>query len=53
MAGDSKLTYEVKLKDKALDEGEQTLSADGKTLTDISWVAGKPDEKEIALYEKQ
>jgi hypothetical protein len=29
------------------------LAADGKSLVDTSWVAGKPAEKEIAVYEKQ
>ena len=53
MAGPSRLTYELKLKDKTMNEGEQVLSADGKTLTDTSWVPGKPNEKEIEVYEKQ
>jgi opacity protein-like surface antigen len=50
---ETKLTYVVKLKDKPLDEGTQMLAADGKSLVDTSWVAGKPAEKEIAVYEKQ
>ena len=49
----TKLTYEVKLKDKMMAEGDQTLAADGKTITDTSWVAGKPTEKEVNVYEKQ
>jgi hypothetical protein len=52
-ASATKLTYEVKLKEKTLDIGDQTLSADGKTLTDTSWVPGKPAEKQIGVYERQ
>lgn len=51
--GETRLTYAVKFKDKTLNEGEQTLSADGRTLTDESWIPAKPTEKEIAFYEKQ
>ena len=50
---DAKLTYTVKLKDKVMNEGVQTLSADGKTLTDTSWVPGKETEKEVDIYNKQ
>ena len=51
--GESRLTYAVKFKDKTLNEGEQLLSADGRTITDTSWIPAKPTEKEIAFYEKQ
>jgi hypothetical protein len=49
----AKLTYQVKLKDKVMADGEQVLSTDGKTLTDTSWVTGKPTEEEIGIYQKQ
>jgi hypothetical protein len=48
-----KITYEVKLKDKTMAQGEQVLSADGKVLTDTSWVMGKPMEKEVDVYDKE
>jgi hypothetical protein len=51
--GATRLTYAVKVKDKTLNEGVQALSADGRTLTDTSWIPAKPTEKEIAFYEKQ
>jgi hypothetical protein len=51
--GATRLTYAVKFKDKTLNEGEQVLSADGRTLTDESWIPAKPTEREIAFYEKQ
>jgi hypothetical protein len=48
-----RITYQVRLNDLIMDEGEQVLSVDGKTLTDTSWVAGKATEKQIAVYDKQ
>ena len=51
--GASRLTYALKCKDKTLNEGEQALSEDGRTITDTSWIPAKPTEKEIAFYEKQ
>ena len=30
-----------------------TVSADGKVLTHISWLAGKESEQTIAVYDKQ
>jgi hypothetical protein len=51
--GPNKLHYTVKLNDKVLSEGVQTLSADGKTLTDENWAPGKMNEKSVQVYERQ
>jgi hypothetical protein len=51
--GPSKLHYTDKYNGKVLHEGTETLSADGKTLTDESWEPGKVNEKETVVYEKQ
>jgi hypothetical protein len=48
-----KLSYTVKVKGKTEGLGVQTLSGDGKTLTDVSWSPGKESEKSTAVYEKQ
>jgi hypothetical protein len=49
----AKLEVVVALKGKKVNEGYETLSADGKTLTEVSWAPGKMDEKTSAVYEKQ
>jgi hypothetical protein len=49
----TKLEVVVALKGKKVSEGYETLSADGKTLTEVSWSPGKMDEKTSAVYEKQ
>ncbi len=51
--GPMKLHYVNKYKDKVLEEGTQTLSADGKTMTEESWEAGKINEKATLIWEKQ
>jgi hypothetical protein len=38
---------------KPSSDGYETVSADGKTLTQVSWDPGKPDDKQIYIYEKQ
>jgi hypothetical protein len=48
-----KITYEVKVKDKTMVEGEQVVSADGRVLTDTSWVPGKEMEKEVDVYDRR
>lgn len=53
LEGPKKLMYTVKMKDKTLSIGHQTLSADGKTLTDVSWSPGKETEKQTGVYIKQ
>jgi hypothetical protein len=49
----NKLHYTVKYKDKVLAEGTQTLSADGKVLTEEEWEPGKMNEKATLVYERQ
>ena len=51
--GPSKLHYTVQYNGKVLEEGTQTLSADGKTLVDEEWAPGKMNEKSVAVYERQ
>lgn len=51
--GAAEWDYAYKLKDKPLAEGIMKVSADGKTLTDTSWSAGKPAEKSVSVYLKQ
>jgi hypothetical protein len=51
--GANKLHYTVQYKGKVLNEGTQTLSADGKTLVDEEWVPGKMSEKATVVYERQ
>ena len=43
----------TKLNGKLWSEDTMTLSADGKTITDVSWSPGKPNEKTTAVYDKQ
>jgi hypothetical protein len=49
----TKLSYVVKGNGKPDSYGIQTLAADGKSFTDVSWSAGKPDEKGTGVYVKQ
>lgn len=51
--GANKLHYTVQYNGKVLEEGTQTLSADGKTLVDEEWAPGKMNEKATAVYERQ
>lgn len=51
--GANKLHYGAALNGKALDEGVQTLSADGKTIVDENWPVDKPNEKTTEVYERQ
>lgn len=53
MAGPNKLQYSDKEKDKVLDEGVMTLSADGKTLLEEQWAPGKMNEKTTLVYDRQ
>jgi hypothetical protein len=46
-------SYVVKVNGKPNSYGTQTLAADGKSFTDVSWSAGKPDEKGKGFYAKQ
>lgn len=51
--GANKLRYEHKLNGKVTAEGTYTLSADGKVITDESWVPGHATEKQTVVYDKQ
>lgn len=49
----TELQYKVFVKDKIYFEGTQTVSADGKVIKDVGWLASKTNEKTIAIYEKE
>lgn len=48
-----RIEYTIKSNGKELFKGSQTLSADGNTLTDVSWAVGKEQEKATGVYTKQ
>jgi hypothetical protein len=52
-AGPGKWTYNISLGGKVYVSGTMSVSADGKTLTDTSWVPGKQSEAAVAVYGKQ
>ena len=51
--GPNKVVTVVTLNGKQLGQDVMTLSADGKTITDVSWTPGKESEKQTYVYEKQ
>ena len=51
--GPDKVLTIVTLNGKELGRDVMTLSADGKTITDVSWTPGKESEKQTYVYEKQ
>lgn len=51
--GANKVLSVALLNGKELGKDVMTLSADGKTITDVSWTPGKESEKQIYVYEKQ
>jgi hypothetical protein len=51
--GPSKVVTTISLNGKGLGKDVMTLSADGKTITDVSWTPGKESEKQTSVYEKQ
>jgi hypothetical protein len=53
MLSPSELSYTYKFDGKPRLYGTQTLSADGKILTDVSWNPGKENEKSTGVYIKQ
>jgi hypothetical protein len=53
MDSPTKMSYENQSDGKAIGYGTQTLSANGKILTDVSWSPGKEAEKSIGVYVKQ
>jgi hypothetical protein len=51
--GADKVLSIVSLNGKELSQDVMTLSADGKTITDVSWTPGKESEKQTYVYERQ
>lgn len=51
--GPNKIETVVTLNGKQLGQDVMTLSADGKTITDVSWTPGKESEKQTYVFEKQ
>ena len=52
-ASPSKISYVWRLNGKPDGYGVQTVAADGKSFTDVSWNPGKEAEKSTAYYVKQ
>jgi hypothetical protein len=50
--GSTTWTYSIELQGKVYAKGVLSVTPDGKTLTDTSWVPGKESEKEIDVYTK-
>lgn len=48
-----KISYDIKLKDKSMAEGELLVSPDANVLTNTSWVPGKETEKVVDVYVKK
>ncbi len=48
-----KLTYSVKIYGKLVKHGTDELSADGMTLTAVSWTVDKESKKKIEVFNKQ
>jgi hypothetical protein len=53
MEGPRKLSNITKHDGKPIQYGTDTVSADGKTITDVSWTPGKESEKQTGIYIKQ
>jgi hypothetical protein len=51
--GPNKVLSIVTLNGKELGRDVMTLSADGKTITDVSWTPGKESEKQTYIYDRQ
>ena len=51
--GPNKLVSDIALGGKHLQHAEDTLSADGKSFSEISWDPAKPNEKQTSVFEKQ
>ena len=49
----NKLSWSFASKGTVLGKGVDTISADGKTLTSVSWAPGKAKEKTVEVYDKQ
>lgn len=53
LQGDVKITRTVFLDGRPISHGFLSVDGGGKTLTFVSWLPSKPDDKETAVYEKQ
>ncbi len=53
MDGPRKLSNTTKRDGKPVQYGTDTVSADGKTITDVSWTPGRESEKQTGIYIKQ
>lgn len=53
MVTPTQIKYAIKVGGKADSFGVQTIAADGRSFSDVSWTAGKEDEKQTAVYVKQ
>jgi hypothetical protein len=53
MVSPNQISYVLKVKGKPDGYGTQTLSADGKSFTDVSWSPGKQSEKSTGFYARQ
>jgi hypothetical protein len=51
--GPMKIGVAITYNGKPAAEGYQTVSADGKVMTQVTWDTGKPETKETYVYEKQ
>lgn len=49
----TQVKYVIKFNGKEDSEGVQTLAANERSFTDVSWSAGKEDEKTTSLYVRQ
>jgi hypothetical protein len=47
-----KLTYSVIIHGKLVQQGTDQLSADGSTLTAVSWMVGKESKKRVEVFHK-
>jgi hypothetical protein len=45
--------YVMKVNGKVDSVGTQTIAADGRSFSDVSWTPGKENEKQTAVYVKQ
>jgi hypothetical protein len=52
-AGANKVEWTYAVKGTVLQQGVDTVSADAKTLTSVSWAPDKPKEKTTEVYDKQ
>lgn len=48
-----KLAYSVKIDGKLVQHGTDEISADGNTLTAVSWTLGKNSKKRIEVFHRQ